>query len=98
MKKLMIVLCIVMLVLTGCKPKPKTDTITREQIEAAEATCRMMIAAWETDVQSYKDGDIDAKASANKTAQDYNEYMQINGYLFGETLPEGLYAAIEPIE
>ena len=57
-----------------------------------------MIAAWEVDVQSYKDGNEEAKASANATAKLYNEYMQKNAYLFGETLPEGIYAAIEPIE
>ena len=81
------------------------DTITAEMKKEVENTCLSMIASWETDAQTYKENKgIDetvaneARMSANKTAESYNDYILKNGYVFGETLPEGVYAVIEPIE
>ena len=76
-----------------------TDEITEAQIKSVEVEARAMIAAWEADMQTYKEtGSEEAKASANKTAEEYNEYIAKWGFVFGETLPEGIYAAIEMIE
>ena len=95
MKKIFIIILVVLLLLTGCKPK---DRITDEQRKAVEEECRSLITSWETYAQAYREGDTEAKESANKTAAAYNEFLQKNSYVFGETLPEGIYAAIEPIE
>ncbi len=76
----------------------KTDTITEEQRQNVETMLRDVISHWETEIQAYRDGDESAKERANKIAETYNGLMQTNGYVFGETLPEGIYAAIEPIE
>ena len=76
----------------------KQDVITEAQRKAVENEARALIAAWEADAEAYKNGNEDSKASANKVAEEYNNYMQTYTYVFGETLPEGIYAAIEPIE
>jgi hypothetical protein len=81
------------------------DRITPEQVKEVEDTCRAMIASWEADLQTYmdlkdtdKDGAEVARLSANRTADMYNEYLLMNTYVFGETLPDGIYAVIESIE
>lgn len=76
----------------------KPDVITEAQRKSVENEARAMIASWEADAEAYKNGNEESKASANKLAEEYNEYMAKWGYVFGETLPEGIYAAIEPIE
>ena len=73
-----------------------------------EADLREYIRLWEQDLDLYnitKDsGDpkieeihLRTKARMNDLAESYNTYLQRYSYLFGGTLPEGIYAAIEPI-
>lgn len=73
------------------------DEVTDEQRAEIEHFCRDMIAAWAAEAKAYKEGDTEAKGRANQTATAYNEYMAKNAYVFGETLPEGIYAVIEMI-
>lgn len=85
------------------------DFITSEQLQKTEATLRKWIKDWEEVIDIYlenKDSenpeerqlaDI-AKEQANKIADDYNDLLMKYGNMFGETLPEGVYAAIERIE
>ncbi|MBP5782048.1 MAG: hypothetical protein J6W04_00755 [Bacteroidales bacterium] len=85
------------------------DVITDETRKATEDYCRALIASWEEDAEvyrQYKDSEDDegrekaeqAKLSANKTAERYNEYMLMNAYVWGEHLPDGIYAMIEAID
>ena len=75
-----------------------TDEITEAQIKSVEVEARALIAKWEEYEKAYDSGDAEAKASMNKAAEEYNQYMSKWGFVFGETLPEGIYAAIEPVE
>ena len=111
---MLITALIVSIVFFGLTPMGRTiwhqyrfggDSITPEQRQEVEDTCRAMIASWEADLQTYKDlKDTDkdgaevARLSANKTADMYNEYLLMNSYVFGETLPDGIYAVIANIE
>ena len=104
MKKVITVIFVVLILLAGCRQKTD-DRITEADRKEVEETCRKMIAAWEEDAASYKENiDIDAgkaeefRMSANATAADYNKYMQTHAVVFNGTLPEDIYAAIEPIE
>ena len=85
------------------------DYVTSDQVKDAEEELRKWIADWETQIDiylKYKDSDNpeeivladDAKAQANEIASYYNNLILKDSYLFGETLPEGIYAAIEVIE
>lgn len=87
----------------------KTDEITDEQRKEVEDTCRAMISSWETDAEQYrryKDSDTaeykelaeQSRINANITATTYNEYLLLNGYVFGDKLPDGVYAVIDVIE
>ena len=84
------------------------DGITDEQVQTAEAELRHWISDWEMTLdiyEAYKDSDNpdeqkmadNAKDMCNEIANYYNQLILKNGYLFGETLPEGVYAAIEII-
>ena len=95
--KMIVILFVVLILLTGCKSKTD-DRITDEQRREVEETCRNMIAAWETDAQAYREGDEDAKASANRTAEDYNKYIFEHSYVWNGNIPKDIYALIEPIE
>ena len=86
-----------------------TDEITDEQRKEVEDTCRAMISSWETDAEQYrryKNSDTaeykelaeQSRINANITATSYNDYILLNGYVFGDTLPDGVYAVIEIIE
>ena len=81
------------------------DGITEEQIIRVEETCRRYIALWEADLELYnetKDSDNPdiqriherVKTRMNEIADAYNNYLMTNGYVFAETLPEGIYAYI----
>ena len=74
------------------------DSITAEQRKITEAVARDLIAEWAKEAEAYKNGDESAKERANDAADTYNRYMMTNSYVFGETLPEGIYAVIEKIE
>ena len=78
--------------------KDKGDIITDEQRKNVETMARDLIADWAKEAEAYKDGDTEAKERANQAADAYNKFITTNGYVFGETLPEGIYAAIEAIE
>ena len=79
--------------------KKTDDRITDEQRKEVEDTCRKMIASWEADLYLYKQTkNIEAKERANRTAAEYNKYILQNGYVFGETLPDGVFAVIDSIE
>ena len=81
------------------------DSVTEEQIIRVEETCRRYIALWEADLELYnetKDSDNPdiqriherVKTRMNEVADSYNKYLMTNGYVFAETLPEGIYAYI----
>lgn len=100
MKKLILVLCIIVIALSACNISQKSTFIKAQ---------KDLIASWEYQVEiyeKYKDSDKsgelqfaeDAKMKANEIAQEYNEAMAKNDYLFNGTYPEGIYAAIEPFE
>ena len=85
------------------------DFITSEQLQKTEFMLRKWIKDWEECVDIYlKNKDSNnpeelqlaniAKEQANKIADDYNKYLLKYGNMFGETLPEGIYAVIERIE
>ena len=90
-------------------PTPIIDEITTEQVIRVEETCRRFIALWEADLELYNDTsfstnektqEIHARVTTrmNEIAESYNKYLITNGYVFGETLPDGIYAYIEQIE
>lgn len=85
------------------------DYVTSEQLQKTEATLRKWIKDWEEIVDiyiKYKNSDNPeeqqladtAKEQANKIADSYNKLLLKYGNMFGETLPEGIYAVIERIE
>lgn len=85
------------------------DFITSEQLQKTEFMLRKWIKDWEECVDIYlKNKDSNnpeelqlaniAKEQANKIADDYNRLILKYGNMFGETLPEGIYAVIERIE
>lgn len=85
------------------------DYIKSEQLQKIEVTLRKWIKDWEENADIYlanKDSENPkerqlakiAKEQANKIADDYNDLLMKYGNMFGETLPEGVYAAIERIE
>ena len=85
------------------------DYVTSEQLQKTEDTLRKWIKDWEEIVDiyiKYKDSDNPeeqqladtAKEQANKIADSYNKLLLKYGNMFGETLPEGIYAVIERIE
>ena len=85
------------------------DYITSEQRQKVEAMLRKWIDDWEEDLDiymKYKDSEDPreqklankAKEQMNEIAEHYNKLILKYGYLFGETLPEGIYAAIEKAE
>ena len=88
-----------------CTMDNNCDNITNKERVEAEEACRAMIAAWETDALTYKQNKDtnpaeaeQARERANITAASYNDFMMVNGYLWDETLPDGIYGMIEPIE
>lgn len=85
------------------------DFITSEKLKETEIILRKWIKDWEEVVDIYlKNKDSEnpeeqqlaeiAKKEANTIADDYNKLLLKYGNMFGETLPEGIYAAIERIE
>ena len=74
------------------------DRISEAQIKTVENEARALIDSWQFAVNDYWEGDESAKEKANKLAEEYNAYIYANGYVFGETLPEGIYASIDKIE
>ena len=85
------------------------DYVTSEQLQQTEDLLRKWIDDWEEVIDiylKYKDSEDpeeqkladQAKEQANKIADDYNKLLQKFGNMFGETLPDGIYAAIERIE
>ena len=101
--KLIVILFVILFLLTGCKAKID-DSVKEEDKNAVAEECRKMIVAWEADEAVYLESkDIDperaeeARMSANKTAESYNEYLAKHEYVFNGKLPEDIYAAIELI-
>lgn len=76
----------------------KTDEISEAQRKEVETEARALIDAWQFASADYLEGDETAKERANKAAEEYNQYMAKWGYIFGETLPDGIYASIDIIE
>ena len=96
---------------SAAEPTPTVifDGITEEQTIRVEETCRRYIALWEADLELYnetKDSDNPevqriherVKTRMNEIADSYNKYLMTNGYVFVETLPEGIYAYIGKTE
>lgn len=85
------------------------DGVTADQIARVEEMCRRYIELWESDLELYNEtANSDrpkiqeiherVKTRMNEIADAYNKYLLTNGYVFNETLPEGIYAYIEQTE
>lgn len=101
MKKAILFLVLILMFTSCSKPSPKiTDAITDEQRQEAETELRQWINDWETLSDIYlkdKSNEL-VKGEMNEIAGHYNKLILKYGYLFGENLPEGVYAAIEIVE
>lgn len=94
------VLTFMMILLYADHSSEITDSITNEQRQEAETELRQWIDDWEKLSDIYKNNENAeiAKGLMNEIAGHYNKLILKYGYLFGETLPEGIYAAIEITE
>lgn len=78
--------------------KSTVADVQRERIESWEYTVEVYLKYKDSDNPSELEFAEQAKEKANDIARVYNQDMLAYGNLFGETLPDGLYAIIEKIE
>ena len=88
----------------------QTDIFSNDDLHrSVEENLRQMIRLWEDDLDLYnRTADTDSKSieeihqhtknRMNEIADAYNAYLQRYNYLFQDTLPDDIYAAIERIE
>ena len=88
----------------------QTDISTNDDLRhSVEENLRSMISLWESDLELYNETDdptrpdiwaihLRTKARMDETANAYNAYLQRYQYLFPDTLPDDIYAAIERTE
>ena len=84
----------------------EVDEASYETRKQVEDTCRAMISSYKSDVDiwnMYKDSDNPnqrnyadaARIRAVKTANEYNEYVLKNSYVWKENVPSDIYMRLE---
>lgn len=84
------------------------DDVQYEVRKQVEDTCRSMISQYKTDkltYETYKDSDDSvlrssanqARIRANATANEYNEYILKNSYVWKNNVPNDIYMSLETI-
>jgi hypothetical protein len=84
----------------------EVDEASYESRKQVEDTCRAMISSYKSDVDiwnMYKDSDNPnqrnyadaARIRAVKTANEYNEYVLKNSYVWKENVPSDIYMRLE---
>lgn len=84
------------------------DDVQYETRKQVEDTCRSMISQYKTDkltYETYKDSDDavlkssanQARIRANQTANEYNEYILKNSYVWKNNVPSDIYMSLETI-
>jgi hypothetical protein len=94
-------------ILVGYENEMKeVDEASYESRKQVEDTCRAMISSYKSDVDiwnMYKDSDNPnqrnyadaARIRAVKTANEYNEYVLKNSYVWKENVPSDIYMRLE---
>ncbi len=88
-----------LIVLSGCSD-PFLEAVTDVQhsrIKTWEERCEYYLEHKDSESAAERQMAEMAKEEANKLATAYNYDMMRYGNMYGETLPEGLYGAIEQI-